>query len=187
MSNITVVSEFMSELEVSAFPTALGWFGLIGFRGNLVGVQIGHRDRQQVIDAARERCGHPDMKLRATHWNLDLRSRVEQFAHGSEVDFSDVVIAYPAALPAFRQRVIEATRAIPFGQTVTYLQLATMAGSPKAARAVGSAMSSNRFPLIVPCHRVLGSCGQLGGFTAPGGLDLKRRMLDLESSDKQSD
>jgi len=78
----------------------------------------------------------------------------------------------------FQRRVWALTREIPRGETRTYGQLARMAGSPGAARAVGQSMARNPWPIIVPCHRVLGSDGSLTGFG--GGVDLKRRMLQME-------
>lgn len=78
----------------------------------------------------------------------------------------------------FTAKVYEATLAIPSGQTASYGEIAARAGSPKAARAVGAAMASNPLPLIIPCHRVVGSTGKLTGFG--GGLHLKTRLLELE-------
>ncbi len=77
-----------------------------------------------------------------------------------------------------------ACRRIPWGQTRSYAQLAAVAGRPGAARAVGSVMAKNRVPLVVPCHRVIASSGQLGGYSAPQGLSLKRRLLAMESGVK---
>jgi len=67
---------------------------------------------------------------------------------------------------------------VSFGETVTYGELAAMAGRPKAARAVGSAMANNPVPIVVPCHRVLASGGSLGGYG--GGLETKKTLLALE-------
>lgn len=83
-------------------------------------------------------------------------------------------------LPPFHQRAYRAARQIPPGQTVSYGRLATLAGSPGAARAVGQAMGRNPFPLIVPCHRVVAADGSLVGFSAGGGINTKRRLLALE-------
>ena len=66
------------------------------------------------------------------------------------------------------------------GLTRTYGELAAECGSPGAARAVGSVMAKNRYPLIVPCHRVLAAGGELGGYSAPDGLKMKRRLLEME-------
>jgi len=82
----------------------------------------------------------------------------------------------------FQRRVWRAARTIPWGQTRTYGELAGMAGSPRAARAVGQCMASNPVPLIVPCHRVIRSGGALGGFSAEGGEAFKKKLLEWESS-----
>lgn len=71
---------------------------------------------------------------------------------------------------------------VPYGQTTTYKALAERLGCPGGARAVGSAMAHNPCPIVVPCHRVLKSDGSLGGWSGPGGLDEKRRYLDMEAS-----
>lgn len=82
---------------------------------------------------------------------------------------------------AFERKTWRACRDIPAGRTLSYKELATKIGKPGAARAVGAAMAHNRFPIVVPCHRVLRSDGGLGGFSAVGGVDLKRRLLEMES------
>ncbi|MGD0575854.1 MAG: methylated-DNA--[protein]-cysteine S-methyltransferase [Anaerolineales bacterium] len=82
----------------------------------------------------------------------------------------------------FQRRVLKATSRISYGQTKTYGEIADQAGHPGAARAVGQAMGSNPVPLVIPCHRVLGAGGSLGGYSAPGGVDLKRRLLQLEGA-----
>ena len=80
------------------------------------------------------------------------------------------------------RRIYQALRAVPRGETVTYGELARRAALPGEARAVGGAMARNPWPLIVPCHRVLAANGKPGGFSAPGGLETKLRMLTLESA-----
>lgn len=79
----------------------------------------------------------------------------------------------------FQMRVWKSLCAIPFGQTLSYGQLAHRLGQPKAARAVGLANGSNPIPIIVPCHRVIGASGKLTGYG--GGLDIKQKLLRLES------
>src|SRR4029453_10295702 len=80
--------------------------------------------------------------------------------------------------------VYAATRAIPAGSTATYGEIARAIGrtNPEAAREVGAALARNPTPIIVPCHRVVGANGKLTGFSAPGGLATKRRMLQLEGA-----
>ncbi len=79
----------------------------------------------------------------------------------------------------FQLRVWNALRKIPYGETISYAQLAERIGNPQAVRAVGLANGSNPIPIIVPCHRVIGSDGSLTGFG--GGLSTKKKLLDLES------
>jgi methylated-DNA-[protein]-cysteine S-methyltransferase len=78
------------------------------------------------------------------------------------------------------QAMLQAARRIPAGSTLTYGELAAAAGQPGAAREAGQAMARNRFPIVVPCHRVLASGGGFGGFSAPGGVEAKARLLNIE-------
>ncbi len=87
-----------------------------------------------------------------------------------------------ATLPPFTRRVLDAARRIPAGRTETYGSLAAQVRHPLAARAVGQAMARNPVPLLVPCHRVVAVSGALCGFSAPGGLATKRRLLALEAA-----
>jgi methylated-DNA-[protein]-cysteine S-methyltransferase len=93
----------------------------------------------------------------------------------------DAAVDLAAVTGPFQRTVLETLRAeVPWGETVTYGELAVMAGRPRAARAVGTAMASNPVPLVIPCHRVLASNG-LGGYGgADGRPDLKRALLALE-------
>ena len=81
----------------------------------------------------------------------------------------------------FRRRVWEALAAVPYGQTVTYGELARQIGSPRAVRAVGQANHHNPLPILLPCHRVVGADGSLTGYA--GGLELKRFLLALEGAE----
>ncbi len=81
---------------------------------------------------------------------------------------------------AFRREVLRATAQIPYGQTASYRQVATQAGSPAAARAAGTALATNPLPILVPCHRVLRSDGALGAYR--GGPDAKAQLLGLEGA-----
>lgn len=85
-------------------------------------------------------------------------------------------------LDDFRRRVYAATRAVGPGQTATYGEIARAIGAPGAARAVGAALGQNPYPIVVPCHRVLAADGSLHGFSAPGGIRTKRRMLEIEGA-----
>ena len=108
----------------------------------------------------------------------DLAERLKRYASGKRVTFDDKLDLANAT--PFQQAVWEATRAIPYGETHSYEWIARRIGKPKAARAVGQALNRNPFPIIVPCHRVIGKSGGLTGFSC--GLDVKRRLLELEAA-----
>lgn len=167
---------------VSIFPTEFGWCGIAGQNGRTTDIFIGHFDasgvRQQFAQRLAERGGSLDFD--ESDWNPALRCRLEQYGAGRPVAFDDIELDMPGHTP-FQDRVIQATRRIPFGKTISYAELARRAGSAGAARAVGTVMSTNRFPIVIPCHRVVGSGGKLGGYSAPTGLDLKARLLAMEA------
>lgn len=81
---------------------------------------------------------------------------------------------------AFQVRVWEELQKIPYGETISYKSLAERSGNPQASRAVGGAMRENSIPIFIPCHRVITSAGELGGYS--GGLDIKRKLLELEGT-----
>jgi methylated-DNA-[protein]-cysteine S-methyltransferase len=110
-----------------------------------------------------------------------LLKRLAAAATGANDDFRDVELDLSHLRP-FARRVVQRCRTIPPGKTMTYGQLAAACGSPRAARAVGSVMRTNRYPLVVPCHRVVGSGGSLGGFSAPNGIATKRQLLAAEGA-----
>ena len=85
-----------------------------------------------------------------------------------------------AGLPAFQRSVLEELQRVPYGSTATYAELALRVGNPRAARAVGGALNRNPVPIVVPCHRIVGSSGSLTGYA--GGLERKRALLALEGA-----
>ena len=83
---------------------------------------------------------------------------------------------------SFQQQVLKTTQKIPYGETFSYKQIAQQINHPNAARAVGNVEASNNIPIIIPCHRVIGSDGKLHGYSAPGGLKLKLWLLNFEKN-----
>lgn len=101
---------------------------------------------------------------------------------GTPVDLGSIPLDR-SGVSAEEGAIYDALRAVPRGETVSYGELAARAGRPGAARAVGAAMARNPWPVVVPCHRVLAKGGALHGFSAPGGLTTKRRLLAMEGVD----
>jgi len=114
-------------------------------------------------------------------WQRDLVELLQAYAEGTPVDFSQVPIELDVSSD-FRRGVLNACRKVPYGQTISYGQLALRAGVPGAARAVGTCMAQNPLPLIVPCHRVTRTGGEIGPYSAPGGTATKRRLLAMEAA-----
>ena len=83
-------------------------------------------------------------------------------------------------LPVFTVRVLDELARVPYGRTATYRELAERSGNPRAARAVGMVMNRNRIPIVLPCHRIVGSTGELVGYG--GGLERKEKLLRLEGA-----
>ena len=108
-----------------------------------------------------------------------LARELDQYFSGKRRDFE---IEYDlSGLTPFQTRVLNATAKIPFGSVSTYGTIAKRAGNQKASRAAGGALNQNPIPIVVPCHRVVGSTGALVGYA--GGLDVKRRLLGIEGAD----
>jgi methylated-DNA-[protein]-cysteine S-methyltransferase len=110
-----------------------------------------------------------------------LQEQIIAYFEGSYVDFSPAIPIVLDGFSSFYRSVLFACRKIKFGQVITYLDLAKKIGRPSAARAVGNALARNPMPLIIPCHRIIGSDGNIGGFSVPGGTNMKKRLLELEN------
>lgn len=107
--------------------------------------------------------------------------RVQALLDGAKDDLRDVELD-PDGVPEFNQRVYAVTRAIPPGEVLTYGEVARRVNQPGSAQAVGRALGRNPYPIIVPCHRVMGADGRMVGFSAPGGTTTKLRMLAIEGA-----
>jgi methylated-DNA-[protein]-cysteine S-methyltransferase len=105
--------------------------------------------------------------------------RITALLAGEDADLSRIELDL-TEVDRFDRRVAEVARRIPAGETLTYGEIATRMGAPGEAREVGAALGRNRFPIIVPCHRVVAANGKLSGFSAPGGSRTKLRLLEIE-------
>ena len=108
-----------------------------------------------------------------------LPAAIARLLAGERIDFNDVRLDLADAEP-FDARVYAAARAIPAGEFVTYGELAARVGADANAREVGQSLGRNRWPIVVPCHRIVASGNGLGGFSAPGGTATKQRLLAIE-------
>ena len=164
--------------EICIFNTPIGWCAMLCQGDLLKALVFGHPSSDAALS-------HIEKKLasdaRHSRRKSPLAERIKTMLEGEPDDFSDVKIGMEH-LTSFGRRVVRNCRGIAWGQTRSYAELAALAGSTGAARAVGQLMATNRTPLIVPCHRVIASGGRIGGFSSPQGLTMKRRLLATESA-----
>jgi methylated-DNA-[protein]-cysteine S-methyltransferase len=106
----------------------------------------------------------------------EVRRELDEYFEGKRTAF-DIPVDWRLH-DGFGRRVLRATARIPYGKVLSYAEVAAKAGSPRAYRAAGNALGSNRMPIVVPCHRVLATGGKIGGYT--GGLERKQYLLGLE-------
>ena len=165
-------------VRFAVFDTALGPCTIAWDGDGIVGTQLPEASEAQ----ARERLFRrfPDVREAAADSDVQLTiDNIVALLSGKSSDLSKVRLNM-RAVPEFNRRVYEITRQISPGDTLTYGAVATRLGESSAARAVGKALGENPFPIIVPCHRVLAAGGKLGGFSAPGGVNTKLRLLAIE-------
>ncbi len=164
------------EYSYTVFDTQLGWMAIVASEHGLCKLTL----PQPAPDKAMTLIADLLPKAVASTASFrDLISRIERYFAGEEVGFPDELDLRTST--AFQESVWRTTRSIPYGETRSYGWIAEQLGRPRSGQAVGKALSCNPLPIIIPCHRVVGSArGVLGGFS--GGLELKKRLLHLEIS-----
>ncbi len=155
----------------AVFATAFGTCALSWGNAGLTGFELPEAAREPG-DAA-----NPPSEIAA------ITDRVRRHLSGALQDFFDLRYHF-ALVPEFAREVYLATLAVKAGQTRTYGEIAAAIGQmPAASRAVGAALGANPWPLLVPCHRIVSSDGKMTGFSAPGGVRTKLRLLALEGAE----
>lgn len=163
------------------FPTPVGPCGIAWGHGGIVGVALPAETEQAT--ATRMERGFKAVRANAPPAPVrDAIAAVDALLAGAPQRLEEVALDM-AGIADFERRVYALARSIPPGRTLTYGHVAHRLGEPGAARAVGRALGRNPFPIIVPCHRVVGAGEWIGGFSAPGGRDTKLRLLALEGLD----
>jgi len=160
------------------FQTKWGYFGLAGTKSALCRTQLPGPELKKIESRLLKNL--PDVQFDETFFKM-LQKQIAAYFEGSYVNFSPDIPVVLDGLSGFSREVLTACREIEFGQRITYSGLAKRTGRPAASRAVGNAMARNPLPLIIPCHRVLRTDGKMGGFSAPGGISLKKKLLTLEN------
>ncbi|PIB90578.1 methylated-DNA--[protein]-cysteine S-methyltransferase [Caulobacter sp. FWC2] len=170
----------MSAQRFVLFDTIIGRCGVAWGERGLIGVQLPEispgaawaRLRKRFPDAVES---EPTTEIEA------VIERIRELLAGGRDDLADIPLDLDGQ-STFNLRVYEIARAITPGETSTYGEVAKAMGEPGAARAVGKALGENPWPIVVPCHRVLGRSGAMGGFSAPGGAETKAKLLTIEKA-----
>jgi len=162
------------------FDTAIGRCAIAWGEGGVIGVKL----PEQSDAAMRARIARQHSEAREMDPPQEIEvaiAAIRRLLDGHRQDLSRIDLDM-SSVPDFEQRVYVETRSIPPGETLTYGDIATRLGDVGLSRAVGQALGRNPFPIVVPCHRVLAAGGKSGGFSAPGGVETKRRMLEIEGA-----
>jgi methylated-DNA-[protein]-cysteine S-methyltransferase len=162
------------------FNTPIGSCSIAWSNVGIVGLQLPETDDERT--RARMARRFPDAAEAAPPAPIrEAIAAIVALTSGEAQDLADVRLDM-ARVSEFERRVYDVARTIGPGTTLTYGQIAKRIGEPAAAQAVGKALGSNPFAIIVPCHRVLGADGKIGGFSANGGVATKIRLLSIEKA-----
>ena len=168
----------MSAQQFAIFETAFGACGIVWTARGIAGVNLPEGSEESTRAGVVKRFpeaaeAKPDAEVQK------IIGEVVALIAGDKIDFSHVTLDH-APLPEFSKRVYEIVRTIPIGQTLTYGDIAKKLGDVSLSREIGQAMGRNPTPVIMPCHRVVAASGKTGGFSAPGGVDTKMKLLSIE-------
>ena len=171
----------MPKREFTLFDTPIGRCGIAWTADAIVGLQL----PESSADTARARLlrRFPDaLETAPPPFISAIIARIVALLSGEAADLSDIQLDMDG-VPDFSQQVYGIARQIPPGRTLTYGEIATLLGDKLLSRGVGEALGKNPFPIVVPCHRVIAANGKLGGFSARGGAETKRKLLAIEKAE----
>jgi len=162
-------------LSYAIIEIKMGWVGILGSKDGLRQIVLPQISPQEVLSILGE-------SLLGSNYDIsfygDLPNRLNRYFEGYAVAFTDHLDLKNAT--PFQFAVWQIVRSIPYGQTRSYGWVARQMEIPQGARAVGQALAKNPLPIVVPCHRVISSRGELGGFSY--GMAMKRRLLQIEDA-----
>lgn len=167
----------MSAVRYCLIDTDLGTFGLAWSEKGIVRAALPD-SKPGAVAQLMARVGQsaaPEEEI------AEIVADIQAYCRGERVEFDDVPLDLHGQ-PAFNRKVYGDILKLRWGETTTYGDIARRLDDVSLSRAVGAALGANPVPLIVPCHRVLGSNGKSGGFSAPGGAGAKMKMLAMEKA-----
>ena len=161
-------------IESNRFKLPIGQLSILAVKEGVVKISFENESMEKMEKWCKNHLG---MRIvEGTDFTTEAKSQILNYLSGKRKSLNFPVVHFNTP---FRKRVLEAERNIPYGHTRSYAEVAQMVASPRAFRAVGSANANNPLPLYFPCHRIINSNGQLGGFG--WGVDVKQYLLDLEA------
>jgi methylated-DNA-[protein]-cysteine S-methyltransferase len=168
----------MSDIGFCFFDTAIGRCSVVWNAHGVLRTRLPEGNDQRARERIRDRYPQADETAAPAEIQHAIEAMVALLA-GETRELNGIRLD-TANVPDFNKRVYDIARTIPAGATLTYGEIAERLGDRTLARDVGVALGQNPFPIIVPCHRVLAAGGKTGGFSAPGGVTTKMRMLTIE-------
>jgi methylated-DNA-[protein]-cysteine S-methyltransferase len=162
---------------MSLYETNLGFGAVVAGEKGVIEVLLPFSGESSAALTKRIRLLYPDA-VHESYLTREAASSLQKYFAGERVNF-DLPIDRGRFTP-FQEKVYEAVSCIPYGSVKSYGEIAAQIGRPKSARGVGSAMARNPLPIIIPCHRVVGSSGNLTGYSAAGGVNSKKWLLLME-------
>ncbi len=158
---------------IETYSSSVGPISVACTDKHVISICIGDESQTKIINDVEQLGFHAT--LQANPLTHKMIGELQDYFNGKRKRFTIKPLMFGTP---FQVTVWEALQEVPFGQILSYGELATKIGKPKAARAVGSAMGKNRIPILIPCHRVIANGGKLGGFGC--GLPVKRKLLEIE-------
>ena len=171
----------MKFINIQYCKTKIGELILGSFEGKLCLLDFRYRKMRKTVDERIKKGLNANFVENNTEIIEKTRAELDEYFHGNRKEF-DVPLQMVGT--DFQKSVWEALLRVPFGTTSTYLQLAKNIKNEKAVRAVAAANGANSMAIIIPCHRIIGSNGELVGYA--GGLPIKKRLLKFEQITTQS-
>ena len=165
----------MKEINIQYYKSAIGELIIGSFEGKLCLLDYRYRKQRNRVDARIKKGLWAEYVIKSDEVIENTISQIDLYLH-SEIKQIDIPLLMVGS--EFQKSVWEALLKIPYGSTASYTQIANMIGNPKSVRAVANANGANAIAVIIPCHRIIGSNGNLVGYA--GGLKSKRILLEIE-------
>lgn len=167
-------------VRYAIFEAPGGWGAVVAGSAGIreVVLPFGWETREKLEAGLAERLQRP-VEAPSGDVASEAARRLSRYFRGERVEFFDLPLDLSAFTP-FQAEVYRVVADIPYGKVLTYREVAVAVGRPAAARGIGGAMGRNPVPVIIPCHRVVGSSGTMTGYSAPGGIASKQWLLRLE-------